>query len=91
MKSKENMKRALYDVLDWLERECSEHIKVFWTCVFKETIMNRYPTLRQLRNSLMDGQTLFFMVIRVLMVVILLTMSMFSLLVINVFTVVHGP
>ncbi|XP_069557527.1 autoimmune regulator-like isoform X1 [Brachyistius frenatus] len=55
MKSKENIKRALYEILDWLEKEKSQHITVFWTCVFKETILNKYPKLRELRNSLMDG------------------------------------
>ncbi|XP_070779559.1 nuclear body protein SP140-like protein isoform X2 [Enoplosus armatus] len=55
MKNKDTRRKALYEVLDWLERKRSQHIKVFWTCVFKETIMNHYPTLRLLRNRLMDG------------------------------------
>ncbi|CAB1415644.1 unnamed protein product [Pleuronectes platessa] len=55
MKKKEIMKTALYDVLDWVERERSQHINRFWRCVFKDTILNDYPTLRLLRNSLMDG------------------------------------
>ncbi|XP_041813393.1 nuclear body protein SP140-like protein [Chelmon rostratus] len=55
MKSKDNIKKALYEVLDWLESERSQHIKSFWSCVFKETILNHYPTLRLLRNRLMDG------------------------------------
>ncbi|XP_056256949.1 nuclear body protein SP140-like protein isoform X2 [Seriola aureovittata] len=55
MKSKDNVQKSLYEILDWLERERSEHITLFWTCVFKDTIINLYPTLRLLRNSLMDG------------------------------------
>ncbi|KAM9746079.1 uncharacterized protein ACNS7B_010196 isoform 1-T1 [Menidia menidia] len=55
MKSKENMKAGVYDILDRLEREQSQHINVFWTCVFKETILHEYPTLKQLRDSLLDG------------------------------------
>lgn len=55
MKSKENMKKSLYDVLDWLERERPKYIKDFWKCVFKEIIMNLYPTMRLLRNRLLDG------------------------------------
>ncbi|XP_032392992.1 nuclear body protein SP140 isoform X3 [Etheostoma spectabile] len=55
MKNKENMKKGLYEILDCLERKQSQRIKTFWTCVFKETIMNQYPTLRLLRNSLLDG------------------------------------
>ncbi|XP_032392994.1 nuclear body protein SP140-like protein isoform X5 [Etheostoma spectabile] len=54
MKNKENMKKGLYEILDCLERKQSQRIKTFWTCVFKETIMNQYPTLRLLRNSLLD-------------------------------------
>ncbi|XP_062263720.1 nuclear body protein SP140-like protein isoform X2 [Platichthys flesus] len=54
-KKKENIKAALYDVLDWVERERSQSIHWFWRCVFKDPILNVYPTLRLLRNSLMDG------------------------------------
>ncbi|XP_062263722.1 nuclear body protein SP140-like protein [Platichthys flesus] len=54
-RKKEIMQAALYDVLDWVERERSQHIHWFWRCVFKDTILNDYPTLRLLRNSLMDG------------------------------------
>ncbi|XP_076024189.1 nuclear body protein SP140-like protein isoform X2 [Genypterus blacodes] len=60
MKSKENIKQALYGVLDWLETERSQYMKLFWTCVFKESIMNVYPTLKILRNSLMDGTFQFY-------------------------------
>ncbi|XP_062294070.1 nuclear body protein SP140-like protein [Scomber scombrus] len=60
MKSKDNMKKGLYDILDWLEKERSEHIYVFWRCVFKDTIMNQYPILRELRKSLMDGSFHFY-------------------------------
>uniref|UniRef100_UPI003AAA474F uncharacterized protein sp100.1 isoform X2 n=1 Tax=Centroberyx gerrardi TaxID=166262 RepID=UPI003AAA474F len=55
MKSKENMRNGLYGVLDWLESKRPQHIQLFWTCVFEESIMNQYPTLRLLRNNLMDG------------------------------------
>ncbi|KAM4530536.1 uncharacterized protein PAE49_022997 isoform 2-T2 [Odontesthes bonariensis] len=55
MRSKENTRKAIYEILDWLERERSEHIHLFWSCVFKETILNQNPTLKLLRNSLMDG------------------------------------
>nr|XP_043907248.1 nuclear body protein SP140-like protein isoform X2 [Solea senegalensis] len=55
MKSKHNQKQGVYDILDKLEKEQSQHIHLFWTCVFKDTIMNHYPPLRLLRSSLMDG------------------------------------
>ncbi|XP_077414797.1 uncharacterized protein LOC144044334 isoform X2 [Vanacampus margaritifer] len=54
-KSKEALKKGLYEILDWFERERSQRIKVFWRCVFKETIVNQYPTLQELRNSIRDG------------------------------------
>ncbi|XP_074511424.1 uncharacterized protein LOC141780193 isoform X1 [Sebastes fasciatus] len=55
MKSKDNIKKGLYGILDWLEKERSKSIKDFWRCVFREKILHQYPTLRELRNSLMDG------------------------------------
>ncbi|XP_029364479.1 nuclear body protein SP140-like isoform X2 [Echeneis naucrates] len=55
MRNKENIKKALYEILDWLERERSEHIQLFWGCVFRDSIISIYPTLRRLRTSLMDG------------------------------------
>ncbi|KAM6914237.1 uncharacterized protein PEZ65_014675 [Lycodopsis pacificus] len=55
MKSKDNIRKGLYDYLDWLERERPQSVREFWSCVFKETILNQYLTLRLLRNSLMDG------------------------------------
>ncbi|KAK9535411.1 hypothetical protein VZT92_007794 [Zoarces viviparus] len=55
MKSKDNIRKGLYEILDWLETERSQSVREFWSCVFKETILNQYPTLRLLRNSLMDG------------------------------------
>nr|XP_043907187.1 nuclear body protein SP140-like protein isoform X1 [Solea senegalensis] len=55
MKSKDNIKQGLYDILDKLEKEQSQNIHLFWSSVFKDTIMNHYPPLRLLRSSLMDG------------------------------------
>ncbi|XP_039681154.1 nuclear body protein SP140-like protein isoform X4 [Perca fluviatilis] len=55
MKSKDNMRKGLYEILDLLEKKQSQRIKTFWGCIFKETIMNQYPTLRLLHKSLMDG------------------------------------
>ncbi|XP_037544409.1 nuclear body protein SP140-like protein [Nematolebias whitei] len=55
MKSKENLKKEIYDLLDWIEMKRSEHIPMFWKCVFKEIILSQYPTLKMMRNSLLDG------------------------------------
>lgn len=51
-----NLKNALYDLLDWLEKERPELIQMFWKAVFKEVTMKHYPTLRRLHGSLMEGQ-----------------------------------
>ncbi|XP_056262849.1 nuclear body protein SP140-like protein isoform X3 [Pseudoliparis swirei] len=53
MKSKDNIRKGLYEILDWLERERPQSVREFWSCVFKDTI--HYPTLKLLRNSLLDG------------------------------------
>nr|XP_061804994.1 nuclear body protein SP140-like protein [Nerophis lumbriciformis] len=59
-RNKKTLKNDLYDILDWMERKRSQDIKVFWRCVFKEAIVNEYPTLQQLRKSLNDGMSHFF-------------------------------
>ena len=71
MKSKNNMKKGLYEILDWLEREKPMRIKDFWRCVLKETIMNQYPALRLMRNSLMDGKRVFSMMLMTVILLIL--------------------
>ncbi|XP_036408845.1 nuclear body protein SP140-like [Megalops cyprinoides] len=55
MKSRQQRERGVYQVLDWLETERPHCIKVFWNCVFADHIMQLYPALRLLRNSLQDG------------------------------------
>ncbi|XP_056144319.1 nuclear body protein SP140-like protein [Lampris incognitus] len=60
MKSKENIKNGMYDSLDWLEKERPKHIRRFWLCIFQDIILNQYPDLKLLRNSLIDGSFPFF-------------------------------
>ncbi|KAI9526403.1 hypothetical protein NQZ68_039823 [Dissostichus eleginoides] len=55
MQSIKKIKNGLYEILDRLESKQPQDIQKFWSCVFKETIMNEYPTLRLLRNDLMNG------------------------------------
>ncbi|XP_062340883.1 autoimmune regulator-like [Osmerus eperlanus] len=55
MKSAHLKQKRVYELLDWLERRRPQHIKLFWKCVFKDHLLLQYPTLRQLRSSLMDG------------------------------------
>ncbi|XP_034151104.1 nuclear body protein SP140-like isoform X1 [Esox lucius] len=54
-KSKEQREKGLYDMLNWLEEKRPDCIKLFWRCVFKDHLLQQYPTLRLLRNSLLDG------------------------------------
>ncbi|KAF3846694.1 hypothetical protein F7725_003772 [Dissostichus mawsoni] len=55
MQSIKKIKNGLYEILDRLESKQPQDIQKFWSCVFKETILNEYPTLRLLRNNLMNG------------------------------------
>ncbi|XP_041938999.1 nuclear body protein SP140-like protein isoform X3 [Alosa sapidissima] len=55
MKTKEQKKKGVYEVLDSLETHQPECVETFWRSVFTDHIMQLYPTLRLLRNSLMDG------------------------------------
>ncbi|XP_059928222.1 nuclear body protein SP140-like protein isoform X3 [Gadus macrocephalus] len=60
IKSIDKMKTSVYELLDWIETERPRTIRFFWTCVFKEIIMTQYPTLKRLRDSLLDGSFQFF-------------------------------
>uniref|UniRef100_A0A4W5MGF8 SAND domain-containing protein n=1 Tax=Hucho hucho TaxID=62062 RepID=A0A4W5MGF8_9TELE len=51
----EEMYKGVYKVLDWLETERPHSIKLFWSCVFRDHLLQQYPTLHWLRNSLLDG------------------------------------
>ncbi|XP_031416570.1 nuclear body protein SP140-like protein [Clupea harengus] len=55
MKTKEQKMKGVYEVLDSLETDQAERVKTFWECVFTDHILQHYPTLKLLRNSLMDG------------------------------------
>lgn len=58
MRSREQKltQKRIYEVLDRLEKEKSQCMHQFWRCVFEDHILQLYPTLRLLRNSLLDGQ-----------------------------------
>ncbi|XP_051989128.1 nuclear body protein SP140-like protein [Xyrauchen texanus] len=60
MRSREQRQKGVYDFLDWLEKEKSHRMHRFWGCVFKDHILHLYPTLRLLRNSLLDGTFSFY-------------------------------
>ncbi|XP_048846173.1 nuclear body protein SP140-like protein [Brienomyrus brachyistius] len=52
MKGKQK-KNGVYEVLEWLETTRPENISHFWKCVFKDHILQQYPTLRLLRDKLL--------------------------------------
>ncbi|XP_033182003.1 LOW QUALITY PROTEIN: uncharacterized protein LOC113159755 [Anabas testudineus] len=58
LKHNEIVKKAIHALLDQIERELSQRIHVFWRCVFKEIIMDQYPTLQRLHKDLTDGSQL---------------------------------
>ncbi|XP_071027592.1 nuclear body protein SP140-like protein [Oncorhynchus clarkii lewisi] len=60
MRSKELREKGVYQVLDWVEAERPNSIKVFWNCVFRDHLLQQYPTLRLLRNRLLDGSFTFY-------------------------------
>ncbi|KAG9328012.1 hypothetical protein JZ751_016950 [Albula glossodonta] len=56
MKSQQQRERMLYQILDRLETDQPNRIRTFWKCVFKPHILQRYPELSSLKDSLMEGQ-----------------------------------
>lgn len=59
-KSKEAKQKYMYDILDWLENEQTQFIKLFWSCVFQDHILMNFPFLRLLKNNFLEGQLLNF-------------------------------
>uniref|UniRef100_A0A673YL95 SP110 nuclear antigen, tandem duplicate 1 n=1 Tax=Salmo trutta TaxID=8032 RepID=A0A673YL95_SALTR len=59
-RSKELREKGVYQVLDWVEAERPDSIKVFWNCVFRDHLLQQYPTLRLLRNRLLEGSFTFY-------------------------------
>ncbi|TRY99093.1 hypothetical protein DNTS_012368, partial [Danionella cerebrum] len=46
--------KGLYEVLDCLEKERSEHMHFFWRCVFEDYILQMYPLFRVFKHCLQD-------------------------------------
>ncbi|XP_065108889.1 uncharacterized protein [Paramisgurnus dabryanus] len=59
-RSREQKQKGVYEVLDCIEKENPNHMLQFWRCVFKDHILQQYPTIRLLRNSLLDGSFKFY-------------------------------
>ncbi|KAM9434327.1 uncharacterized protein sp100.1 isoform 2-T2 [Clarias gariepinus] len=60
MKSNKRRQEGVYEILDLVESKQAHKIKVFWSCVFHDHIMQKYPAFRLLRNSLLDGSFRFY-------------------------------
>ncbi|XP_052409043.1 uncharacterized protein LOC127953786 isoform X3 [Carassius gibelio] len=54
IRSPEQKEKRFYVVLDWLEKNRPQDINQFWSCVFEDHILTQYPTLRILRNNLLE-------------------------------------
>ncbi|XP_056309409.1 nuclear body protein SP140-like protein [Danio aesculapii] len=55
MHKRDQKQKGVYEVLDWLEKERSQHMHKFWRCVFKDHIVQKYPTLCLLKNQMPDA------------------------------------
>ncbi|KAK2916025.1 hypothetical protein Q8A67_000399 [Cirrhinus molitorella] len=55
MRTREQKEKGVYEVLDWVEKNRPRYMHQFWRCMFEDHILQLYPTLRMLRNSLLDG------------------------------------
>ncbi|KAI5621765.1 nuclear body protein SP140-like protein [Silurus asotus] len=54
MKSRSKIQKGVYEILDCVEKTGGDSVKVFWSCVFKEHILHKYPNLRLILSSLMN-------------------------------------
>ncbi|KAF5905978.1 nuclear body protein, partial [Clarias magur] len=54
MKTKKETQKGLYDILDWVETNQGNCIKQFWSCVFEDHIMQRYPVFHTLQKILLN-------------------------------------
>ncbi|XP_017337134.1 autoimmune regulator isoform X2 [Ictalurus punctatus] len=55
MKNKERKQEGVYEILDWVEKKQGQHVKLFWSCVFQDHILQKYPRLSGLKKRLFDG------------------------------------
>ncbi|KAM9435002.1 uncharacterized protein Hap1MRO34_002729 [Clarias gariepinus] len=55
MRNRERRQGGVYEILNWIETQGGQCVKTFWGCVFQDHILNKYPVLRTLQTSLLDG------------------------------------
>ncbi|KAK2864782.1 hypothetical protein Q7C36_003936 [Tachysurus vachellii] len=55
-KTKKTKQKVMYEILDWVEKERRPLLKVFWSCAFKDHILQQYPLFRLYKTSLLNEQ-----------------------------------
>ncbi|KAG7325922.1 hypothetical protein KOW79_010847 [Hemibagrus wyckioides] len=53
-KSKRTKQKVMYEILDWVENERRQCMKLFWSCVFQDHILQHYPVFRLYQTSLLN-------------------------------------
>ncbi|XP_058876227.1 nuclear body protein SP140-like protein isoform X2 [Acipenser ruthenus] len=46
--------KARYSLLEWMEKEKPQLIRPFWECVFQDHMIQSYPALKLMRDSLLE-------------------------------------
>ncbi|XP_062842647.1 uncharacterized protein LOC134301731 [Trichomycterus rosablanca] len=57
MRTTERRQDVVYQILDQLEKKGGHSVRLFWRCVFQDHMLQKYPNLRLLWNSLKEGQS----------------------------------
>ncbi|XP_062842636.1 nuclear body protein SP140-like protein [Trichomycterus rosablanca] len=58
MRTTERRQDIVYQILDQLEKKGGHSVRLFWRCVFRDCMLQKYPILRLLWNSLKDGSSM---------------------------------
>ncbi|KAK3525210.1 hypothetical protein QTP86_023236 [Hemibagrus guttatus] len=53
-KTKKTKQKFMYQILDWVENERRQCMKLFWSCVFQDHILQHYPVFRLYQTSLLN-------------------------------------
>ncbi|XP_058260964.1 nuclear body protein SP140-like protein isoform X2 [Hemibagrus wyckioides] len=54
-KTKKTKQKVMYEILDWVENERRQCMKLFWSCVFQDHILQHYPVFHLYQTSLLNG------------------------------------
>lgn len=61
-RGKDRKEKGVYKILSHVEKQGGESIKLFWSCVFEDHMVQKYPFLHTLFKSLLEGQSIHFCV-----------------------------